>query len=54
MRLLFVRHAESTANAEGRYQGHADFPLSDAGRLQARKLAERFPQRGLPADPRLH
>ena len=46
MRLLFVRHAESTANAEGRYQGHADFPLSDAGRLQARKLAERFHSEG--------
>ena len=42
MRLLFVRHAESTANAEGRYQGRADFPLSDAGRRQARKLAARF------------
>ena len=42
MRLLFVRHAESTANAEGRYQGHADFPLSGAGRRQALKLAERF------------
>ncbi len=46
MRLLFVRHAESTANAEGRYQGHADFPLSDAGRLQARRLAERFRDEG--------
>ena len=46
MRLLFVRHAESTANAEGRYQGRADFPLSDAGRLQARRLAERFHDEG--------
>ena len=42
MRLLFVRHAESTANAENRYQGRSDFPLSDAGRRQARKLADRF------------
>ena len=46
MRLLFVRHAESTANAEGRYQGHADFPLSGAGRRQARKLAARFREEG--------
>ena len=46
MRLLFVRHAESTANAENRYQGRADFPLSDAGRRQARKLADRFHSEG--------
>ena len=46
MKLLFVRHAESTANAENRYQGHADFPLSDAGRRQARKLAARFRDEG--------
>ena len=47
MRLLFVRHAESTGNAENRYQGHADFPLSDAGRRQARMLADRFQDEGL-------
>ena len=35
MRLIFVRHAESLANAEGRMQGHADFPLSERGREQA-------------------
>ena len=46
MRLLFVRHAESTANAESRYQGRADFPLSDVGRRQARKLADRFRREG--------
>ena len=38
MRLIFVRHAESVANAEGRMQGHADFPLSDRGRQQAEHL----------------
>ncbi len=42
MRLVFVRHAESTANAEGRYQGHSDFPLSERGKLQAQKLAAHF------------
>ena len=46
MRLLFVRHAESTANAEHRYQGHANFPLSEAGRQQARRLADRFHAEG--------
>src|SRR5580765_6857553 len=38
--LVLVRHAESTWNAEGRWQGHADPPLSDAGRAQAEALAE--------------
>ena len=42
MRLVLVRHAESTANAEGRVQGHADFELSARGRAQAEKLRERF------------
>jgi probable phosphoglycerate mutase len=39
-RLLLVRHGESIWNAEGRWQGSADPPLSDAGRDQARALAE--------------
>lgn len=34
-RLLLVRHGESTWNAEGRWQGQADPPLSDRGRQQA-------------------
>ena len=34
-RLLLVRHGESTWNADGRWQGQADPPLSDAGRQQA-------------------
>lgn len=47
MRLVFVRHAESEGNAEGRLQGHADFPLSDEGRAQARTLFDRFKREGL-------
>jgi probable phosphoglycerate mutase len=39
-RLLLVRHGESVWNAEGRWQGSADPPLSDAGRAQAAALAE--------------
>jgi probable phosphoglycerate mutase len=39
-RLLLVRHGESIWNAEGRWQGAADPPLSDAGREQAAALAE--------------
>lgn len=38
-RLLLVRHGESIWNAEGRWQGSADPPLSDIGRMQAGTLA---------------
>jgi probable phosphoglycerate mutase len=34
-RLLVVRHGQSEWNAVGRWQGQADPPLSDEGRLQA-------------------
>jgi len=37
--LLLIRHAESTWNAAGRWQGHADPPLSDRGRRQAEALS---------------
>ena len=47
LRLIFVRHGESTANADGRIQGHADYPLSDTGRAQAEKLHARFRDEGL-------
>jgi broad specificity phosphatase PhoE len=38
-RLLLVRHGQSTWNAEERWQGHADPPLSDLGERQARAAA---------------
>jgi probable phosphoglycerate mutase len=34
-RIILVRHGQSTWNATGRWQGHADAPLSDLGRSQA-------------------
>lgn len=34
-RILLVRHGQSEWNAEGRWQGQADIPLSDLGRQQA-------------------
>ncbi|HVN62556.1 MAG TPA: histidine phosphatase family protein [Gaiellaceae bacterium] len=37
--LLLVRHAETEWNREGRWQGHADPPLNEAGRAQAQALA---------------
>jgi broad specificity phosphatase PhoE len=39
VRLLLVRHGESTWNALGRWQGHADPSLSAAGVAQARAAA---------------
>ena len=38
-RVLVVRHGESTWNAEGRWQGQADPPLSPEGVAQARAAA---------------
>lgn len=38
-RLLLIRHGQSTWNAERRWQGHADPPLSELGRSQAKAAA---------------
>lgn len=42
MRLLLIRHGESSANAEGRLQGHLDYSLSERGRRESALLAERL------------
>lgn len=42
MRLLLARHGETAWNAEGRYQGREDIPLSPKGESQARALGERL------------
>ena len=42
MRVLLARHGETTWNAEGRYQGQRDIPLSAIGEAQARALGERL------------
>lgn len=44
--LLLIRHAESTWNPEGRWQGHEDPPLSERGREQARALARALADAG--------
>jgi probable phosphoglycerate mutase len=41
--MLLVRHGQSTWNAEGRWQGHANPPLSALGRAQARAATTTVP-----------
>ena len=41
-RWYLVRHGETAWNRESRFQGQADPPLNDAGRAQARAVAERL------------
>jgi broad specificity phosphatase PhoE len=38
--LILVRHGETNWNRDGRWQGHADEPLNERGREQARALAD--------------
>jgi probable phosphoglycerate mutase len=47
--ILLVRHGETDWNRERRWQGHADRPLNDTGRAQARELAERLAAEPLEA-----
>jgi len=46
----FLRHGESVGNAESRWQGQSDYPLTDKGRAQARALAERWKSEGVKFD----
>ena len=41
-KITFLRHAESTGNAEGYFQGQGDFPLTERGKKQAQALASRW------------
>jgi len=38
----FLRHGESVGNAQLRWQGQSDYPLTEKGRAQALALAERW------------
>jgi 2,3-bisphosphoglycerate-dependent phosphoglycerate mutase len=40
--IIFLRHGESVGNFERRWQGQADFPLTDKGRRQAQALADKW------------
>lgn len=39
---VFLRHGESLGNAQSRWQGQSDYPLTDKGRAQTRALAQRW------------
>lgn len=47
MRILLARHGETPWNAEGRYQGQEDIPLSEVGIAQATALGERLREVGI-------
>ncbi len=49
MRLLLIRHAESTGNRQRRLQGRADFPLTERGRRQAQELATALSRQAIRA-----
>lgn len=40
LHLYLARHGRTSWNEQGRFQGHADVPLDEVGRAQARTLAE--------------
>jgi broad specificity phosphatase PhoE len=47
--ILLARHGETDWNREGRFQGHADPPLNEAGRAQAAQLAVELASQELAA-----
>src|SRR5215218_10810271 len=48
-RIFLVRHGATTLTAEDRFAGATDVPLSDEGREQVRRLAERLSDDGITA-----
>jgi 2,3-bisphosphoglycerate-dependent phosphoglycerate mutase len=48
--IVFLRHGESVGNAQDRFQGQADFPLTENGQEQAAALARRWQVEGASFD----
>lgn len=49
-RLILVRHGESVWNASNRFTGWVDVPLSEAGKVEARKAGERLAAESITVD----
>lgn len=45
-----LRHGESVGNIENRFQGQTEYPLTESGRGQAQKLAQRWEEEGIEFD----
>lgn len=48
--ITLLRHGESVGNAESRWQGQAEFPLTERGKAQAQALAARWKQEQVKFD----
>ena len=48
--LILIRHGQSQWNAENRFTGWVDTPLSEEGRAEAKRAGERLAQRGIHVD----
>ena len=48
--VTLLRHGESVGNAESRWQGQRDYPLTERGREQAQALAKRWKQEKVQFD----
>jgi broad specificity phosphatase PhoE len=48
--ITLLRHGESIGNAESRWQGQKDYPLTERGRAQAQALAARWKQEEVKFD----
>jgi broad specificity phosphatase PhoE len=48
--VTLLRHGESVGNAESRWQGQSDYPLTERGRSQAKALAERWKREKMKFD----
>ena len=50
LQLTFIRHGQSTANAEGILQGHSDYPLSQLGKEEAIAVGKQLKQENFSFD----
>ncbi|MBI3963458.1 MAG: class I tRNA ligase family protein [Candidatus Kerfeldbacteria bacterium] len=49
IKILFIRHRESTGNKLGRHAGHSDLPLTEEGRLEARTMGQTLDPKNIAA-----